>query len=29
VERVILTGPQIVTADTAADVIAASEAGTR
>jgi simple sugar transport system substrate-binding protein len=29
VDRVILTGPQIVTADTAADVIAASEAGTR
>jgi simple sugar transport system substrate-binding protein len=29
VNRVILTGPQIVTADTAADVIAASEAGLR
>jgi len=29
VDRVILTGPQIVTADTAADVIAASEAGLR
>jgi simple sugar transport system substrate-binding protein len=29
VERVILTGPQLVTADTAADVIAASEAGLR
>ncbi len=29
VDRVILTGPQLVTADTAASVIAASEAGTR
>ncbi len=29
VNRVILTGPQLVTADTAADVIAASEAGLR
>jgi len=29
VQRVILTGPQLVTADTAADVIAASEAGLR
>ncbi len=29
VERVILTGPQLVTADTAADVIAASEQGLR
>ncbi len=29
VDRVILTGPQLVTADTAADVIAASEAGLR
>ena len=29
VDRVILTGPQIVTIDTAADVIAASEAGLR
>ena len=29
VDRVVLTGPQIVTADTAADVVAASEAGLR
>jgi simple sugar transport system substrate-binding protein len=29
VDRVIMTGPQLVTADTAADVIAASEAGLR